>query len=261
MYISRSDQYIQNILLKRGLLRYSSTLTLAELSDVIGKSLGPDFPRIISIVGGAASGKSTLTRSLTDALKNLGMSSIVVINTDDYSVGTRSFREEKLRGLDPYITHNFNLLRANVERLCSLGPDDQLIIPKYDPGTGAGVPPSTVDAVEESKSFLTQLITGPIQLTIVEGDFQPLVHTDYILYLHLSDRARLENRIRRDIEFRNYPTKGSVIESFVQRQRSQHNPYTLPAADTANAIVWSKLTKHLDQTMYAYDLYTEKNIR
>lgn len=254
-----SDQYLKSVLLRRNLLRFARSVTLAELAWIICDTLKPKFPRILSIVGGAASGKSTLTSSLADALRNSGTDPIAVLSTDDYSIGTRSFRENQLGSIDPNIIHDFRLLSKNVERICTLEPGEQLTIPKYNPSNGAGISPSRVNATEvDTGIYLTVLITGLIQLIIVEGDFQPLAKTDYVIYLHLSDKARLENRINRDTQFRNYQTKSSVIKSFMQRQTSQHNLYTLPVAKKANAIIWSNPRRHNDQTTYMYDLFLEK---
>ncbi len=257
--IENSDRYLKSIIRRRNLLRFAKSVTLAELARIICITLKPNFPRILSIVGGAASGKSILTSSLVGALRDAGIDSLAVLSTDDYSIGNRSFRENQLSSVDPYLTHDFSLLSKNVEQICRLGPGEQLRIPKYDPSTGAGVPPSTVNApTVDIENYLTDLITGLIQLIIVEGDFQPLTRTDYVIYLHLSDKTRLKNRISRDIQFRNYQTKSSVIKSFKQRQTSQHNIYTLPVSEKANAIIWSNPRRHNNQIIYMYDLFLEK---
>jgi uridine kinase len=257
--IENSDQYLKRVLLKRNLSRLAESVTKVDLSRTICSILTPYLPRILSIVGGAASGKSTLAASLVDALRDSGTHSIALLNTDDYSVGTRSFRKSQLESKNPYITHDFKLLSENVDKILRLRSGEQLVVPKYNPSTGAGVPSLLANTVDpDLEVYSTHLISGIIELVIVEGDFQPLIKTDYVIYLHLSDKVRLENRIRRDIKFRNYRTKSSVRKSFIQRQATQHYPYTLPVADTANAIIWSKPRKHNDQITYMYDLFLDK---
>lgn len=258
--IENSDRYLKSIIRRRNLLRFAKSVTLAELARIICSTLKPNFPRVLSIVGGAASGKSTLTSSLAGALRSAGIDSLAVLSTDDYSIGNRSFRENQLSSVDPYLTHDFSLLSKNVEQICRLRTAEQLRIPRYDPSTGAGVPPPSTENAPtvDMENYLTDLITGLIQLIIVEGDFQPLIRTDYVIYLHLSDKTRLENRISRDIQFRNYQTKSSVIKSFKQRQTSQHTIYTLPVSEKANAIIWSNPRRHNNQIMYLYDLFLEK---
>jgi uridine kinase len=254
-----SDLYVQNIIINGDFYLTASSIALTELTRVIFNQLKFDFPKVLSIVGGAASGKSTLASSLAKTLKNCGMDSILILNTDDYSVGTRSFRENLPENIDPYITHDFKLLAENVDRILRLIPGEQITIPRYNPSNGSGVYPlEFADSTMDREKFLTQLITGPVKLIIVEGDFQPLKETDYIIYLHLPDKARLENRLRRDIHIRNYKTRKNVIKSFKQRQVSQHNPYTLPLAENANAIIWSVPEKKHKQSTFLYDFFLKK---
>jgi len=214
------------------------------------------MPKVLSIVGGAASGKSTLAVNLASKIKSSGLDSVVILTTDDYSVGTRDFRETQLRSTDPYVTHNFELLSEHIGDILKLRPRQQIIVPKYNPGNGAGVPPVMgKPGVLDTEKYTSSRLTGSIELVIIEGDFQPLKNTDFIIYLHLADNLRLENRIRRDIRFRSYETKDHVLKSFIDRQRSQHFIYTLPVAEFANLIIWSEPKKHNGISTYTYNLF------
>src|SRR5436305_1780736 len=71
------------------------------------KALPVQGLKVIALVGGPASGKSTLVKSLIDALAKLGLKADS-ISTDDYAVGTRAWRWERERE-DPLRLKDFAL--------------------------------------------------------------------------------------------------------------------------------------------------------
>ena len=253
-----SDEFIESVLAKGYLHQLVSRVGLDIVLSVIGEEI-QKIDRaetlVVSLVGGAACGKTTLARKLTEYLAEWREE---IISTDDYSLGTRNYRQVKLGEEKPLLKYNFQLLNLIVSQIVALQSHQVLEIPVYNPENGAGVPLHPYVREKKSKSkddYLSRQIVGPIDLLIVEGDLQPLQSVDYIIYLHLSDDMRLQNRIRRDLSVRNYPDTQAIAESFAVRQTYQHKLFTLPVAEKANILLWAHSDPPCSQLKYCYDIY------
>lgn len=193
---------------------------LTNLSNIIRKLKIDDHVTIISLIGGAASGKSTMARKLKDFLGDAN-----ILGTDDYLVGDRSFRRKHLEGGDPREKYNQKKLNTHIEKICHLKEGEQFFIPTYDEVTG-----EAVDATKYNKAV------GKAKYLIIEGDFDFVEKPDYRIYLDVSDQTRLSNRLRRDQNTRNANIQ-EIKDSFDLRQKLQYTPYTLPAREKANLII------------------------
>jgi uridine kinase len=212
--------------------------------------------KIVSIVGGAGSGKSTLTKYLIERYPAI---SFAVLITDSFSIGTRQYRRQYLENGDPVKKYNFDLLKFKVRELLSSQAGQMVSVPIYNEDDGAGVPlaaQSDPQADSSEGHYCTAVFVGPIDILVVEGDFQPLEKTDFIIYIHLSDQQRCKNRIARDLTYRGETDIQLITRSFEKRQILQHMPYTLPVAECADLLVWGKVSRSVtDQDVYSYDVY------
>jgi len=256
-----SDQYLTTVIKYRKLYRVAANLGLSDLARLLKiyiVDVQTTRTKIVSLVGGAASGKTTLVKCLE---KEFGDLDLAVLCTDDYSLGTRSYRKRNINHSNPLEKRNFALLDKLVHELVRLEPGQMQTVPVYNPKNGAGIPPHT--HIEQKyvksdrlRSYKYKQITGPIQVIIVEGDFQPLADPDLVIYLHLSDEIRLANRIKRDSQDRGYPNLKVIEESFYTRQVEQHIPFTLPVSNSAHILIWTHLRKTpVQRQFYDYDVY------
>lgn len=205
-------------------------------------------PPVVSIVGGAASGKSTFARGLAASTRG----HVEILSTDDFVIGTRRYRREHLGEDEPLRKYNFTLLDSKVRELRALqGGEERVDVPVYRRENGAGVPPDGLAAAGE---YSARAIAGPVDLLIIEGDFQPLAAPDLLLYLHVPDALRLAHRLRRDVGSAGYRDEAAVRASFALRQSSQHRLYTLPVAANADWLLLAKVPGGSD-TPYVYDVY------
>ena len=255
-----SDQFIHMLLQNEEFDVLGSELdqhqALTTTSNFIYKPT--QSKNIVSIVGGAASGKTTFARSLA-ALLGLNKLHVQVICTDDYSIGTRQYRKNHIGEDTPLEKYNFELLYRVVEQVKKLNHGQIVTVPVYNPQNGAGVPVDsfTEQHIPKQEGFRSRDIVGPVDIIIVEGDFQPLPPqvVDHILYFHVSDRIRFKNRLQRDLNERSYFSKDAIVESFALRQKHQHIQYTLPVAKTANTLMWAHWANSDLESQYSYDLF------
>ena len=211
--------------------------------------------KVISITGGAGSGKSTFARRLSYKMIDI---SVIVISTDDFVIGTRDYRIDKLEGKDPLIKYNFDLLKDTVKKIEQLKTGESITVPLYDERIGAGTPLNYDSGAKPEATrdvYKLRRIIGPVDLLIVEGDFQPLGKTDYIIYLHVPDKFRLRNRINRDLKRRLGYSTESIQRNFELRQQLQHIPYTLPVASLADLILLVNVKTIKKNQLYRYDVY------
>ncbi|HSW99958.1 MAG TPA: hypothetical protein VLH38_02905 [Patescibacteria group bacterium] len=209
--------------------------------------------KVLCLIGGAASGKSTLARLLIVALAKSGMTADT-IGTDDFNRGDRAWRWKHFEGrdttdqLDAPELKDFDLLNQKVNAIQqNTDPDRTIGVPTYNPATGL--------AIDEGEENYAHHI-GLIDVLIVEGDFDPVEAPDLIVYLHVSDEQRLQNRIDRDAIHRN-GNREQTIASFNFRQQHQHVPYTLPVAKKADILLDVQTTGGT----WRYDVYQTKAIQ
>ncbi len=234
-------------LIKERFDRIDENLGIEELVETLSKEVmrvhtKDNKARIVSIVGGAASGKSTLARSIVAKLASRGVLADV-IGTDDYVVGDREFRREHFEGKEPKAKYDFGLMNAKIEEIRgNIDPGQSVSIPTYNAKSGVAI------AAGEEK-YIHKV--SKIDVLLVEGDFDEVNNPDLRLFVHVPDELRLENRVGRDVRERNEADEQKIRENFYQRQQTQHMPYTLPAAQSADLLIDAMLL----EGVWRYDVY------
>lgn len=224
-----SDDVIESLLVEKFVLSSNdldSDQVVKKLSKVIKKLL-TDKMLVVSLVGGAASGKSQLANRLVEALEAQGIAADS-IGTDDANMGDRAWRREKFEGENPpspLEKYDFLLLNKIVNKIRNLKKGESVDVPVYDEKTGLAV-----DGPEWPHEV------GNVDVLFVQGDFHPIEDPDIMIYLHMPDEQRLENRKQRDVGLRE-GSEQAVVDTFNYRQANQHFPYTLTYANDADIIV------------------------
>jgi uridine kinase len=234
-----SDEVIQDVIKNRGF-----TLTVSGLDDERAtlkivyylKGIRKEGTKVISLIGGAASGKSTLARRVANTLGNAA-----TIGTDDFLLGSREYRRNYLEGKDPLKKYSFDLLREKAHRIKTLQPGESESVPVYDEESGTAI--KIIDFNSETGQILSidknhyHRRVEKVEYLIVEGDFQPLASPDCQIFFHVPDDVRLRNRINRDVKQRDAVSIKETVDSFELRQRLQHVPYTLSCASNADILI------------------------
>lgn len=200
--------------------------------------------QVVSLVGGAGSGKTTLAQDLIRALSDIGLVADV-ISTDDYNIGDRAWRWERFEGdevRDPMGKWDFDFMNAKIE---AIRKGQVVKVPTYNQATGL--------AIDEGEESYTHEVVS-VDVLIVEGDMFRVSNSDLTLYLDVSDEQRLQNRIDRDLRHRNGADSATVVSSFALRQRNQHIPYTLPAIRSADFVIGVDSTSE----EWRYNVYQAK---
>lgn len=222
-------------------------------------------PLLVSLVGGAASGKSTFAAHLAKFLNAHGRNALVV-STDDFLLGTRKERQQ-IEEENPLQKYNFHLMKQVLLAVTKLAPGESICIPTYNPVNGAGIPPgyslNTAHSFKVpttwSESYRVREVVAGVDCIIVEGDFSSPLPSDFAIYLHVDDEARLKRRIHRDLSSRRYPGGEEIIvKSFERRQKIQHYPFTLPIAQVADLLIWGRdqyLSAVRDSPNVLYNLF------
>ncbi len=154
-----------------------------EIRRKIDSKKGQSKVKVISIVGGAGSGKTTFANELITFLGDA-----CTLGTDDYVVGDRDYRRKNLEGKNPLLKYNPEALNENIRAIQKLQEGEFYMVPKYDDVTG-----EAVDAKEYHKKIT------PVKYIVVEGDFDFVKNPDLLIYFDVDDETRLQNRIRRDL--------------------------------------------------------------
>jgi len=233
------DEFIQDIIKQRGFILTRSGLDDEEAALEIARHLREmrkDGTKIISLIGGAASGKSMLARRVANVLQDAA-----TISTDDFLLGSRSYRAEYLEGRYPLKKYDFDLLREKVDRIRNLRPGESEPVPVYEEKDGVAIKlldfdPDTGRVLSIDKDHYPKRVEK-VGFLIVEGDFQPLASPDCQIFFHVPDDVRLSNRINRDVQQRRAMSVRETADSFALRQRLQHQPYTLPCASNADILI------------------------
>jgi uridine kinase len=196
--------------------------------------------QLMVIAGGAASGKSTLAGEMAQHIADHGTTS-AIISTDDYVRWGRQERHRReAKGMPPEAKYDFDTLRKTIGAICTNRTAGQTIeVPKYNSHTGLALDGDDWRVIP------------PVDVLIVEGDMlgeqgaQPYdlypdnAYNPVALYVHAPDKVRLARRIGRDLVERNAQGAApqDITNSFERRQFTQHLPYTLTYAETADVIL------------------------
>ncbi len=241
---ANSDDFVADILAEHFNKELSGLDTAKAgkyLADRISTLDTPTKVKIVSLVGGAGAGKSTLAGELSTSLKALGLRTDV-ISTDAFVVGTR----EERRGLEkegPLSKYDFDYMRRIIQKIQDA--EEGVRVPTYDEATGL--------AIAAGEENFTHKVPK-IECLIIEGDFDEVQTPDLRIYLHVSDRARYQNRVRRDLQKRGESDQQKIADNFNLRQKSQHFPHTLPAATKANMVIEARLKDE----EYTFDIYERR---
>jgi uridine kinase len=258
VHFMNSNEFIEDLIKSRNFGLEASELgvknTVSKLVSYL-KRLRKKETKIISLVGGAASGKTTLATKIADELK-----SAAVISTDDFVLGDRRFRRKHMEGegKSPLLKYDFELLRDKVERIKNLNDGETVCLPRYDGFRGRGLDISydatTGQIISVGRDACERKI-GKIDFLIVEGDFQILESPDYQIFLHVPDEVRLGNRISRDLRERGPSTSDEIVANFNLRQKLQHVPYTLTYANSADMLLLLDLSETNSGGDYKYSFW------
>lgn len=211
--------------------------------------------KVISLVGGPGSGKTTLASSLKEHLTGSE-----VISTDDYVRGTRAFRRNEIEraGLDPLFEYDFGFMKDQVKSIVGLPEGATVKIPQYNYQTGIAL---SADPDETPNQEKYQRQVGRLNFLIVEGDFQPLERADIdtLIYFDVPDNVRLQNRVGRAVNQRAETTAQDVIDNLNFRQKNQTKPHTLPNRAIADWVIKVNATPLESDSLgrrfqYSYDL-------
>lgn len=190
---------------------------------------GPNEPvKVVSLIGGAASGKSTLARNLVETLTQQGIAADS-ISTDDFVVGDRAYRREHFEGKEPRAKYDFEMMNQIISGICTNAEEGRAVaVPTYNSVTGVAI----AEGVGNYQHHV-----GKISVLIVEGDFDEVTKPDATFYLHMSDESRLQNRLGRDVKERDEVDVELIRKNFEQRQLTQHVRHTLPAMYKAEYVI------------------------
>lgn len=221
-----SEAYVASQLAERFTVE-ATGLTAEQLTQQLAQDIQAvhqDEVTVVSLIGGAASGKTTLSGMIAESLTSLGLIADR-ISTDDYVVGDRAYRREHFEGKEPRAKYDFELMNQKIKQIRQRQP---VGVPTYNEQTG-----EAIGIGEENFSHNID----HVDVLIVEGDFPEVDTPDLRIFLHVSDEARLQARRDRDITTRSEVDDAKIVENFNLRQRTQHFPITLPAIDTADIAV------------------------
>lgn len=244
-----SDKFVRSVLAK-GFELQEADLTREQVLELLAKAIA-DIPgettKVVSLIGGAASGKTSLSKMLAEKMAEKGVSADA-IGTDDFNIGDRSWRWENFEGdnpKDPRSKYDFDLLNQKIDAIkANHDPTKTVAVPTYNQATGLAV-----DAGEENYTHHI----GPVDALVVEGDFHPVSQPDLVVFLHVPDDQRLQNRIDRDVVHRG-ADEAKTTANFNLRQERQHFPHTLPTVESANIV----LDATVDGQNWRYNVYQAK---
>ena len=242
--IEYSDPFIDGLLSHFGEPVQEGLTTAKVMGELAIPTLVTDPDEVaiqlVVITGGAAGGKSTLANDMAAELRTQDIDS-AVIRTDDFVLWDRQERHRREQaGMRPEAKYAFYEMRRAIGAICAnQDPDRTVAVPQYDSHTGLAVDGALRRHIPK------------VGVLIVEGDMlgehgvtpQDLYPSNAsnprTLYVHVSDEERLRRRVVRDMAERNgYGASAhSIVDSFMHRQATQHRPYTLQYAPTADAIL------------------------
>lgn len=209
---------------------------------------------IVTLIGGPASGKTTLSKLLVAELGE----EAVTLSTDSFVKGDRAWRRTHIENqrrtpLDKYDPEYLSSLIAEISRL---NDGEELGVPKYDNRTGVATGADPKKQPDSSR-YPTK-IRGLKKYLIVEGDFQFIEDPDYNIFLDVDDDVRLGNRLHRDKikrrEHHNDDKHDEIVkENFDLRQKTQFFPYTLPQKKLADSVVKVHAQKGLETDKYIFE--------
>jgi len=239
--MKNSDEFIQKVLDKNHHL-VAKSLNNPQLYEYLNKRI-KELPgqgtKIITLVGGVASGKTTLAKKLVKKLKDADS-----ITTDSFSAGTREYRHSQYGNVEK--KYDLELYKKKINSFKDLNPGEEIRFPHYDQATG-------IAAAAGEENFPKKV--KKVKYFIIEGDFNfSKGEEDLSIYFHVPDEVRTKNRIKRDTKKRSAHDMKELLEDIKVREEKQHFPFTLPNAENADILV----TVRESGGKYGYSVY-ERN--
>jgi len=179
-------------------------------------------PLVIGIAGGSGSGKSTITRLLSERFEGR----VTVLNHDDYYKAQHemSYDERCKTNYDDPAAFDTELLIEHVKKLKN-GQD--VMCPVYDFKIH-----DRTDLLQEKKSAEVIIIDGI--LVLQNEELRSLM--DIKLFVDTDADVRVLRRIRRDVNERKR-TLESVINQYLTTVKPMHEMYVEPSKKHADLII------------------------
>lgn len=217
---------------------------VAKVAQAI-RAIKSDETVVIAFIGGAACGKTVVVDALKSELRGAA-----VLSTDDYVVGDRKYRHERLDNQNPLAKYKPELMNEQIEEIKHLSAREFVMVPERDEFTGI--------ALDVGRENYPRKIKKTKYL-VVEGDFLFYKNPDYIVYMDVPDDIRKENRLARDMISRNESDREDIAANFDLRQKTQHKVYTEPVRDIADMILDVKAVAGTGNNyVYRYNVFVSK---
>lgn len=233
-----SDEFINKLLKEGNYKLIGKKLDDQELYKLLAnriKTTKKKQTSIMALVGGVASGKTTLAKEL---VKKLG--SADTITTDAFAAKTREYRHKNYGRIDK--KYNLKLFKNKIKKLRNLRKGEAMRFPVYNERTG-------IAAAAGEENFPKKV--KKVDHFIIEGDFNFLDNPDLLIYFHVSDEVRINNRVERDKKQRGWDDPEKLRADIKVREEKQHFPFTLPYAEDADILV----IVSEDKGKYSYSVY------
>ncbi|MEH0572995.1 MULTISPECIES: phosphoribulokinase [Streptomyces] len=176
-------------------------------------------PVMLAIAGDSATGKTTLTKGLVQALGPERSTSICV---DDYHRYDRQERKElPFTALHP----DCNYVRIIEQHLQLLATGQPILKPVYDHGTGQLTRPQLI----EPRDFVIVEGLLPLHTTLTRACF------DVTVYLNPPEEVRREWKIKRDTQKRGYSVDQVLAE--LKRREPESEAFIRPQRSSADIVV------------------------
>ena len=233
-----SDTFIKKLLRKNNYVLVKNDIDDDRLYTLLAgkiKSIKKGGTVVVSLVGGVASGKTTLAKQVLKKLKSADS-----ITTDAFAAKTRDYRHKNYGNIEK--KYDLKLFNRKVKKLKSLKQHETMRFPSYNEKTG-------IAAAAGEKNF--PKIVRKVDYFLIEGDFNFLVDPDLLMYLHVPDDVRINNRVNRDKEQRGWDDLQKLKADIKIREEKQHFPFTLPYAEQADILIIVKETNgNYNYTVY-----------
>jgi uridine kinase len=212
----------------------STSEVVVQITDRLRTKKGVKPNITAQFLGSPGSGKSTLACLVQERLDGS-----IMVPVDDYNRGTREDRRRIIKeGGTALDEKDFVLLRQHVLQLQALRDGEKLNLPEaYD-----------LDSGNALIKGLNRVATGSFSYIIVDGNFYvgdervAGLDLDGLVYLHMSDRTRLQTRLTRDLVPGKMRGKDAseIVEQFVTRRELQDKLFTTPYMDKANLLIQTR---------------------
>jgi len=179
--------------------------------------------KIIGISGGSGSGKTYLSNKLID---NYGKSYVEIIELDSYykDLSHMPFSKRERENFDHPDAFDFELLINNLEELKN---HNKVLIPTYNYKT-------------HTRNKKKKIIKKK-RIIIIEGIFSILnkqlrKHMDYMIFIDVNEKIRLQRRIERDVNYRGR-TLESIKLQYNKSVKPMHDKFVEPSKRFADVTI------------------------